>query len=453
MMDAEWLFACYLLVGCLFIISIRKLASPQTARAGNWLGMGGMLLAVIATLGILPEQNHLWILAAILAGGVVGTFSGLKVRITALPQMVAAFNGVGGLSSVLVGLAEVWQHTQHNVEVSIGIAVGGVAFAGSLIAFAKLQGLMSSNFGRFYLQNILNLVFLAGALYFGYEFIFHGHTQAAYVMTGMFMLWGLGITLPVGGADMPIMISVLNACSGLAASAIGFSVNNVALIMTGAIVGASGTILSFIMTKAINRSLREVIFGSKTYHKTAEDSKKNKSARTGNPSDAAFILENASKVIIVPGYGMAVAQAQHALQNMASILHKKYQVEVKFAIHPVAGRMPGHMNVLLAEANVPYDEVYEMDVINREFSTADAAYVIGANDITNPAARTDVGSPLYGMPVLDVEKAKTVFFVKRTLGAGYSGVENPLFFADNTIMLYGDAKKVTEEIVQVLEQG
>lgn len=452
MIKIEWLFACYLLVGCLFIISIRKLASVRTARAGNWLGMGAMLLAVIATLGVLPEQNHLWILTAIFAGGIVGLFSGLKVKITALPQMIAAFNGVGGLSSVLVGLAEVWRQSEQNLEAAIGISIGAVAFTGSLIAFAKLQGLISSGFGRFPLQNILNLALLIAALYFGFDFVWYGRTQSVYILMTLFMLWGLGITLPVGGADMPIMISVLNACSGLAAAAIGFSLNNVALIITGAIVGASGAILSFIMTKAINRSLWDIIFGHKNLHQSAED-KKQKTARSGNPEDAAFILENASKIIIVPGYGMAVAQAQHALQNMASILQKKYHVEVKFAIHPVAGRMPGHMNVLLAEANVPYDEVFEMDAINREFATADAAYVIGANDITNPAARTDSSSPLYGMPVLDVEKAKTVFFVKRSLGAGYSGVENPLFYADNTIMLYGDAKKVTDEIVQILEQN
>lgn len=451
-MDTQWLFACYLLVGCLFIISIRKLASPQTARTGNWLGMGAMLLAVIATLGILPEQNHLWILAAIIAGGFVGIFSGLKVKITALPQMIAAFNGVGGLSSVLIGMAEIWRHTEHTGEVSIGIAVGGVAFTGSLVAFAKLQGLIPSHSGRFRFQQLINFVFLAAAAYFGYDFICNGNIDSAYGLTIMVMLWGLGITLPVGGADMPIMISVLNACSGLAAAAIGFSLNNTALIITGAIVGASGAILAYIMTKAINRSFKDVIFGSKSAQSGAADVKQ-KTARSGNPEDAAFILENASKVIIVPGYGMAVAQAQHALQAMASILQKKYQVEVKFAIHPVAGRMPGHMNVLLAEANVPYDEVFELDEINREFATADAAYVIGANDITNPAAKNDASSPIYGMPVLDVEKAKTVFFVKRSLGTGYSGVENPLFYADNTIMLYGDAKKVTDEIVQVLEQG
>lgn len=452
MIENQWLFLIYLVAGCLFIFSIRGLSSPKTARAGNWLGMAGMLLAADGTLWILPEQNHMWIFAAIIAGGIVGIISGLKVKMTALPQMIAAFNGVGGLSSVLVGLAEIWRGTEYNFQVSVGLVVGAIAFAGSIIAFSKLQGLLHSHFGHFPWQNLLNLFLLLGTLWFWYDFNTHGDIRSAYILTGMALLWGLAVTLPVGGADMPIVISVLNACSGWAAAAIGFSLANIALIITGAIVGASGTILSFIMTKAINRSLWAVLFMHQAAsHKLTGNNQK--SARSGNPEDAAFILENASKVIIVPGYGMAVAQAQHALQTMSSILQNKYNVNVKFAIHPVAGRMPGHMNVLLAEANVPYDEVYELDEINREFASADVAYVIGANDITNPAARSDSSSPIYGMPILEVEKAKTVFFIKRSLGTGYAGVENPLFFADNTIMLYGDAKKVTDEIVQVLEQG
>lgn len=451
MIDAQWIFCCYLLVGCLFIVSIRKLSSPQTARAGNWLGMGGMLLAVIATLGVLPVQNYLWILSAILAGGIIGIYSGLKVKITALPQMIAAFNGVGGLSSVLVGLAEVWQGTQNTFEVSIGVVVGGVAFTGSLVAFIKLQGLVSSSFGRFSMQNIVNFLILVLVVISWAYFIICNDAYSAGLLAMVVMIWGAAVTLPVGGADMPIMISVLNSCSGWAAAAIGFSLGNVVLIITGAIVGASGAILSFIMTKAINRSLWDVVSGGKRENADVNVSQ-NKIARSGNPEDAAFILENASKVIIVPGYGVAAAQAQQALQALASVLFQKYHVDVKFAIHPVAGRMPGHMNVLLAEANVPYDDVYELDEINREFALADVAYVIGANDITNPAAKTDVSSPIYGMPVLDVGKAKTVFFVKRSLGAGYSGVANPLFYADNTIMLYGDAKKITEEIVTALER-
>lgn len=452
MIENQWLFLIYLAAGCLFIFSIRGLASPKTARTGNWLGMAGMLLAADGTLWTLPEQNHMWIFAAIIAGGIVGVFSGLKVKITALPQMIAAFNGVGGLSSVLVGLAEIWRGTEYNFQVSVGLVVGAIAFAGSIIAFAKLQNLLNSHFGRFPFQNLFNLLLLVGMIWYWYDFNVHGNIQSAYILTGAAILWGLAVTLPVGGADMPIVISVLNACSGWAAAAIGFSLANIALIITGAIVGASGTILSFIMTKAINRSLWAVLFTHQHSCSNAME-KQHKTARAGNPEDAAFILENASKVIIVPGYGMAVAQAQHAVQTMSAILQKKYNVTVKFAIHPVAGRMPGHMNVLLAEANVPYDEVFELEDINREFASADVAYVIGANDITNPAARSDSSSPIYGMPILDVEKAKTVFFVKRSLGTGYAGVENPLFFADNTIMLYGDAKKVTDEIVQVLEQN
>jgi len=449
-MENPWLFVIYLISACLFIVSIRGLSSPRTAQAGSWLGMAGMLLAVIGTLLVLPAQHNIWIFAAIAAGGIIGIISGLKVKITALPQMIAAFNGVGGLSSVLVGLAEVWNGTEYAFEVSTGIVVGGIAFSGSLIAFAKLQGLIKSGFGRFAHQNKVNLILFCVLAWFWGHFVLTDNIQSAYFMTVLTLIFGFSVTLPVGGADMPIVISVLNACSGWAAAGIGFSLANVALIVTGAIVGASGTILAFIMTKAINRPLLEVLSGGRRSGPKAEEGQK--TARAGDPADAAFILENAAKVIIVPGYGMAVAQAQHALHNMAVLLRQKYQVTVKFAIHPVAGRMPGHMNVLLAEANVPYDEVFELEEINREFSTADAVYVIGANDITNPLARTDPSSPIYGMPVLDVGKAKTVFFVKRSLNAGYSGVDNPLFYADNTIMLYGDAKVVTEEIVRQLEQ-
>lgn len=450
MINAQWLFSCYMIAGCLFIVSIRNLASPRTARTGNWLGMGGMLLAVIALLIVLPEQKHLWILIAAALGGIIGVFTALKVRITSLPQMIAAFNGVGGLSSVLVGMAEVLESSAHPLEASLGIVIGAVAFTGSLIAFAKLQGWMSSYFGRFPFHNIFNFALLCVLIWLWADYLMYGSIKSVFFLLAAVSIWGITITLPVGGADMPIMISVLNACSGWAAAAIGFSLENVALIITGAIVGASGAILSFIMTKAMNRSLREIIFSSRK-QQNSEGKIGKKPAKAGNPEDAAFILENANKVIIVPGYGMAVAQAQHAVHNMAVILQKKYHVDVKYAIHPVAGRMPGHMNVLLAEANVPYDEVYELEEINREFATADAAYVIGANDITNPAAKSDPSSPLYGMPILEVEKAKTVFFVKRSLNAGYSGVDNPLFYNDNTIMLYGDAKKITEEIVKVLE--
>lgn len=452
MIENQWLFLIYLIAGCLFILSIRGLSSPRTAQTGNWLGMAGMLLAVDGTLLALPEQNHVWIFTTILIGGIIGVVGGLKVKITALPQMIAVFNGVGGLSSALVGLAEVWRGSTQAAEVSVGLVIGGIAFSGSLIAFCKLQGVFSAHFGRFPLQKIFNGILSVGLLAFWGVFIFEGSSLNAYNLLLIALLWGVALTLPVGGADMPVVIAVLNAFSGWAAAGIGFSLANVALIITGAIVGASGTILAFVMTKAINRSLWDILFKN-VQDESGTISTEKRPARAGSPADAAFILENAAKVIIVPGYGLAVAQAQHILQTMAAVLSQKYKVDVKFAIHPVAGRMPGHMNVLLAEANVPYDDVYELEAINREFATADAAYVVGANDITNPLARTDPSSPLYGMPVLDVGKAKTVFFVKRSLNTGYSGVDNPLFYADNTIMLYGDAKKVTEEIVQNLEQN
>ena len=337
---------------------------------------------------------------------------------------------------------------------SLGLLIGAVAFSGSVIAFAKLQGLMSPKAVVFPGQQLLNLVLGLSVVALCVLFIFSGKHELFYILAGLSVLLGFLLVLPIGGADMPVVISVLNAYSGWAAVGIGFSLNNVLLIIVGAIVGASGAILSYIMTKAMNRSLSSVMlggFGAETA-KTSSDEGHDKVAKAGNPQDAAFIMENAAKVIIVPGYGMAVAQAQHILKEMAQDLRTLYDVEVKFAIHPVAGRMPGHMNVLLAEANVPYEDVYELDEINREFATADVAYVIGANDITNPLARTDPNAPIYGMPILEVEKAKTVFFVKRSLASGYSGVENPLFFADNTIMLYGDAKKVTEEIVSTLER-
>ncbi len=451
MMQGEELFLLYLAAGCLFILSIRGLASPQTARSGNVLGIIGMALSVGATVWFLPLFHYGAVLAAICAGGIVGTISALKVKMTALPQMIAAFNGLGGLASALIGLAEILQATPYGFEASVGLVVGGLAFSGSLVAFAKLQGRLSS-FGQFRYQNVFNGLITLALIGLWAVFLNGEGLVAAVWLLLVTLIWGAAVTLPVGGADMPIVIAILNACSGWAAAGIGFSLANTVLIMTGAIVGASGTILALIMTKAMNRSFREVLFkGGQAAGQSVITGQK--SAKAGDPRDAAFILENAAKVIIVPGFGMAAAQAQYAVQAMAAILRDKYGVEVKFAIHPVAGRMPGHMNVLLAEADVSYDDVFELEDINREFATADAAYVIGANDITNPAAKTDKSSPLYGMPVLDVKKAKTVFFVKRSLNPGYSGADNPLFYADNTIMLYGDAKVVTEEVVQALEQS
>ena len=453
-MTAAYVSAAYLLSSILFILSIRGLASPDTARRGNILGMLGMAVAISVTVYSPTVSEYAWMLGAIALGGVIGVWFALKVKMTALPQMIAAFNGLGGLSSVFIAAAEIVSGSRTYLETSLGLLIGAVAFSGSVIAFAKLQGLMSPKAVVFPGQQLLNLVLGLSVVTLCVLFIFSGKHELFYILAGLSVLLGFLLVLPIGGADMPVVISVLNAYSGWAAVGIGFSLNNVLLIIVGAIVGASGAILSYIMTKAMNRSLSSVMlggFGAETA-KTSSDEGHDKVAKAGNPQDAAFIMENAAKVIIVPGYGMAVAQAQHILKEMAQDLRTLYDVEVKFAIHPVVGRMPGHMNVLLAEANVPYEDVFELDEINREFATADVAYVIGANDITNPLARTDPNAPIYGMPILEVEKAKTVFFVKRSLASGYSGVENPLFFADNTIMLYGDAKKVTEEIVSTLER-
>ncbi len=446
------LYLIYLLVSIMFILSIRGLAKPSTALVSNRLGMLGMLLAVIATLFILPEQNHIWILIAIFAGAVVGILSGLKVKITALPQMVAVFNGLGGLSSVLVSLTEIRNINSSYLEIGLSVVVGAVAFMGSMVAYFKLQGSARKWLKKLPLHNVINLISVVVVVFSFVNFMINPTVDTLFYLMCFSFLWSVIVVMPVGGADMPIVVSVLNACSGFAASAIGFSVSNVALIITGAIVGASGCILTFIMTKAINRSLLEVMFFNKTQEQeTLEQGEK--VVHSASPEDAAFILENSSKIIIVPGFGMAAAEAQFALKNMAVLLKEKYGANVKFAIHPVAGRMPGHMNVLLAEAGIDYEDVFEMEDINPEFATADAVYVIGANDITNPSAKTLTTSPLYGMPVLDVYKAKTVFFVKRTLGSGYSKTDNPLFFADNTMMIFGDAKKVTENIVKSLEQG
>ncbi len=453
-MTNNLLMFIYLAASILFILSIRGLASPETARRGNLLGMCGMMLAVGATVFSPYVSDYVSVIAVIILGGAAGVYFALKVKMTSLPQMIAAFNGLGGLSSVFISAAEITAGSEMLLENALGLIIGAVAFSGSAVAFAKLQGLMPSKAIVFPLQQFFNLVLGLASIALCVYFIIGKDINVFYMLAALTIVLGITLVLPIGGADMPVVISILNAYSGWAAVGIGFSVNNVLLIIVGSIVGASGAILSYIMTKAMNRSLISVMLGGFGSDSGSETKHENggKTAKAGNPADAAFIMKNASKVIIVPGYGMAVAQAQHILKEMGDDLHKKYGVDVKYAIHPVAGRMPGHMNVLLAEAGVPYEDVFELDEINREFGTADAAYVIGANDVTNPLARTDSSSPLYGMPVLDVDKAKTVFFVKRSLAAGYSGVENPLFFADNTYMLYGDAKKVTEEVVAALEK-
>lgn len=447
-----------------FILALRGLSSPVSARQGNQLGMAGMAIAVLTTLISPAVHSYGLIVLAIVIGGAVGTVVALKVKMTALPQLVAAFHSLVGMAAVLVATAALLSPESYGigtvgriqagslVEMSLGVVIGAITFSGSVIAFGKLQGLIAGKPLQFPMQHKLNAL-LGGALVFLIIVFALSESHSIFFLL-MIMAFVLGflLILPIGGADMPVVISMLNSYSGWAACGIGFTLGNALLIIAGALVGASGAILSYIMCKGMNRSIFNVIlggFGGEAAQGAASGSGTDRAVKAGSADDAAFIMKNASKVIIVPGYGMAVAQAQHALREMADAL-KAEGVEVKYAIHPVAGRMPGHMNVLLAEANVPYDEVFELETINNDFQTADVAYVIGANDVTNPAAHTDPSSPIYGMPILDVEKARTVLFVKRSMASGYAGVENDLFFRDNTMMLFGDAKKVTEEVVSAL---
>ncbi len=465
-MSASLTALAYLVAAVLFILALRGLSSPVTSRQGNRFGMIGMAVAVVATLAHhgMGGLGYGLIFLGIIIGGAIGTFVALRIQMTALPQLVAAFHSLVGLAAVFVaasalnapeafGIGTIGNvHTQSLIEMSIGLAIGAITFSGSLIAFAKLQALMSGAPIVFPGQHKLNLGLGILLVVLVVVFVATG-SQAVFWLIAL-LSFGLGflIIIPIGGADMPVVVSMLNSYSGWAAAGIGFTIQNLALIITGSLVGASGAILSYIMCKGMNRSIINVLlggFGGEGVVAAGGAAAADRTVRSGNAEDAAFIMKNATKVIIVPGYGMAVAQAQHALREMADTL-KKEGVEVKYAIHPVAGRMPGHMNVLLAEANVPYDEVFELEEINNEFSTADVAYVIGANDVTNPAAKTDPQSPIYGMPILDVEKAATVLFVKRSMASGYAGVENELFFRPNTMMLFGDAKKMTEEIVQAL---
>ncbi|MEO9190231.1 MAG: NAD(P)(+) transhydrogenase (Re/Si-specific) subunit beta [Acetobacteraceae bacterium] len=458
----------YLVAAVLFVLALRGLSSPVTSRRGNLLGMTGMLIAVLATL----IGNEMWasgyglIVLGVVIGGAVGSFIAMRIQMAALPQLVAAFHSLVGLAAVFVAGAALNApesfgigvaghiYAESLIEMSIGLAIGGITFSGSLIAFAKLQGIMKGAPISFPMQHWLNLGLGILAIVLIVVFVASGGEQVVFwLLAALAIALGLLLIIPIGGADMPVVISMLNSYSGWAAAGIGFTIQNLALIITGSLVGASGAILSYVMCKGMNRSIFNVLLGGfgtgGATAVAAGGAALDRTVKSGNAEDAAFILKNASKVIIVPGYGMAVAQAQHALREMADTL-KKDGVDVKYAIHPVAGRMPGHMNVLLAEANVPYDEVFELETINNEFATADVAYVIGANDVTNPAAKTDRASPIFGMPILDVEKAGTVLFVKRSMAPGYAGVENELFFRPNTMMLFGDAKKMTEEIVQAL---
>jgi len=464
----------YLVSGVLFILALRGLSSPTTSQAGNRNGMIGMAIAVGTTLATLWSQGVLdaltlgLIVGGVAIGGGVGAVIARRVAMTAMPQLVAAFHSLVGMAACLVAVAAIHApqaygiagadglvHLNSLIELSIGLAIGAITFTGSVIAFAKLNGNMSGAPILLPARHLLNILIGLGIVALIVVLVISGGA-ALWAFWGVFALAlviGITLIIPIGGADMPVVVSMLNSYSGWAAAALGFTLENTTLIITGALVGSSGAILSYIMCKAMNRSFVSVIlggFGGDDSAAAAAGGKvETRPVKRGSAEDAAFIMKNASKVIIVPGYGMAVSQAQHALREMADKL-KEEGVDVKYAIHPVAGRMPGHMNVLLAEANVPYDEVFELEDINAEFPTADVAFVIGANDVTNPAAKTDPQSPIYGMPILDVEKARTVLFVKRGMSSGYAGVENELFFRDNTMMLFGDAKKMVEGILKAL---
>ncbi len=455
----------YLVAGVLFILALRGLSHPETSQQGNLFGMAGMAIAIATTLAASPPAGPIgWalVIGGLAIGGSVGAITARRISMTSMPQLVAAFHSLVGLAAVLVAAGALYApqafgigapgqiHGSSLVEMSIGAAIGAVTFTGSVIAFLKLNGNMSGASIMLPARHAINIL-LALAIVTSVVMFVRGESHTLFwVLAALSFLIGILIIVPIGGADMPVVISMLNSYSGWAAAGIGFTLGNTALIVTGALVGSSGAILSYIMCKGMNRSFFSVIlggFGGETAGPAGKA--ETRPVKQGSAEDAAFIMKNASKVIVVPGYGMAVAQAQHALREMADKL-KAEGVEVKYAIHPVAGRMPGHMNVLLAEANVPYDEVFELEDINSEFAQADVAFVIGANDVTNPAAKTDPKSPIFGMPVLDVEKAKTVLFVKRGMGSGYAGVENELFFRDNTMMLFADAKKMVENIVKAL---
>jgi NAD(P) transhydrogenase subunit beta len=453
----------YLVASVCFILALRGLSSPETARQGNRIGIIGMVIAVVTTLMAPEVVSYSTIILGVLIGGAIGTVIALKIQMTALPQLVAFFHSLVGLAAVFVATAALYKpdaygigsagsiHAASLIEMGLGTAIGAVTFSGSLIAFAKLQGIMSGTPITFAGQHKLNAAIGIAIAVVLFLFVASESYTLYWVLVALAFAIGFLIIIPIGGADMPVVVSMLNSYSGWAAAGIGFTLSNPALIITGALVGSSGAILSYIMCKGMNRSIVNVLlggFGGEDAGPAAAASG-DRSVKSGNAEDSAFIMKNASKVIIVPGYGMAVAQAQHALREMADKL-KEEGVDVSYAIHPVAGRMPGHMNVLLAEANVPYDEVFELEEINNEFATVDVAFVIGANDVTNPAAKTDPASPIYGMPILDVEKAGTVLFLKRSMASGYAGVDNELFFRDNTMMVFGDAKDTTEKIVQAL---
>ena len=465
-MSANLSAVFYLISGVLFILALRGLSSPETSRQGNFLGILGMIIAITVTFLSIGNfsESFVYVLIFLLIGGLVGALIAYKIPMTAMPELVAGFHSLVGLAAVFVAISAFLNPEAFNlgssgnikisslIEMSIGAAIGAITFSGSIIAFLKLRGIMSGSPITFKGQHYINLILGLSIIVLTFYLCKTQSDSLFWKIIAISFLLGLLLIIPIGGADMPVVISMLNSYSGWAAAGIGFTLENTALIITGALVGSSGAILSYIMCKGMNRSFFNVILGGfgATDQTAFTKGKEQKPVKSGNAEDAAFLMKNASSVIIVPGYGMAVAQAQHALREMVDTL-KKNDIKVSYAIHPVAGRMPGHMNVLLAEANVPYDEVFELDEINSDFANADVAYVIGANDVTNPAAKTDQQSPIYGMTVLDVEKCKSVLFVKRSLSPGYAGVDNELFYRENTLMLFSDAKKMTEEIAKNLD--
>ena len=455
-LGTDQLALAYLVSATLFILGLKGLTHPSSARRGNYYAMAGMLVAIVATMLNPAVKSYTFIVSGVLAGAVIGTIVAQKIKMTAMPQLVAALHSFVGLTAVLVAVGTYLTrnraetlNTVFMAELFVGTFIGAVTFTGSLVAFGKLQALISGKPLVFKGQHLLNLLIALAMFGFGIDFIVNDHFASLLVLIGLALVLGVLLILPIGGADMPVIVSILNSYSGWAAAATGFTLENNLLIITGALVGCSGAILSYIMSKAMNRSILSIVLGGvgggESAVVTAVGMAADKGIKTAAVEDAVFLMANAAKVVIVPGYGMAVAQAQHALKELLDTLENK-GVAVKFAIHPVAGRMPGHMNVLLAEADVPYDHVFEMDEINPEFSTADVALVVGANDVTNPAAKSEKSSPLYGMPILEVRKAKHVFFVKRSMKPGYSGVENLLFYQDNCSLIFGDAKKVCEKM-------
>jgi len=455
----------YLISGILFILALRGLSSPETSRQGNFFGILGMVIAI--TVAFLSVGNFstgfLYLLVFLLIGGSIGAFIAFKIPMTAMPELVAGFHSLVGLAAVFVAISAFLNPEVFNlgfsgaikisslIEMSFGASIGAITFTGSIIAFLKLRGIMSGAPITFKGQHLINLLLGLSIIVLIFYLCKTQTDSLFWRIIAISLLLGILLIIPIGGADMPVVISMLNSYSGWAAAGIGFTLENTALIITGALVGSSGAILSYIMCKGMNRSFFSVILGGfgAVEQSSSSENKKQKPVKSGNAEDAAFLIKNASSVIIVPGYGMAVAQAQHALREMVDTL-KKNDIKVSYAIHPVAGRMPGHMNVLLAEANVPYDEVFELEEINNDFANTDVAFVIGANDVTNPVAKTDPQSPIYGMPVLDVEKCKSVLFVKRSLSPGYAGIDNDLFYRENTLMLFADAKKMTEDITKNL---